>query len=261
MDYRTRKYRFQDDLDQGSVASALNVLAGIWLIVSPWIYTVASAQNGGVWNSVIVGIVITFFAASRFLGSYDRTLSWLNALLGLWMIVSPWVYGYSGASGFTWNSVIVGIIVAILGTWSATAPASARETWGRGAAYGGGTGWEPTYWYGYGPGMFGAPRYGGGWGDYGRTDYRGRGPKGYRRTDEAIREQVCDRMADSPVLDPTDVEVRVANGEVTLQGTVPSRHERRLAEDISDSVSGVVTVHNELRVVAGGAPRDVRRVA
>lgn len=75
-----------------------------------------------------------------------------------------------------------------------------------------------------------------------------RGPKGYRRSDERIREDVSDRLAAQDELDPSDIEVTVSNGEVTLTGTVQGRHEKFLAEEIADDVSGVNEVHNQLRV-------------
>lgn len=75
-----------------------------------------------------------------------------------------------------------------------------------------------------------------------------RGPKGYKRSDERIREDVSDRLAQQDRLDPSDVEVTVTNGEVTLTGTVQTRNEKFLAEEIADDVSGVNDVHNQLRL-------------
>lgn len=75
-----------------------------------------------------------------------------------------------------------------------------------------------------------------------------RGPKGYKRSDERIREDVNDRLSQQDDFDPSDIEVAVANGDVTLTGTVQSRHEKFLAEEIADDVSGVNDVHNQLRV-------------
>ncbi len=40
--------------------------------------------------------------------------NWLNVILGVWLILSPWIFGYVGKSGALWNSVIVGILVAVL---------------------------------------------------------------------------------------------------------------------------------------------------
>jgi osmotically-inducible protein OsmY len=81
-----------------------------------------------------------------------------------------------------------------------------------------------------------------------RAHRRGRGPKGYRRSDERIREDVNDRLGDDYYIDASDIEVTVSNTEVTLTGTVPSRNDKRRAEDIAESVSGVTNVENRLRV-------------
>jgi osmotically-inducible protein OsmY len=79
-------------------------------------------------------------------------------------------------------------------------------------------------------------------------DYRGRGPKGYKRSDSRVQEDVNDRLTDDPHLDASDVEVAVAEGEVTLTGLVDGRQARRRAENLAEQVSGVTYVQNNLRV-------------
>jgi osmotically-inducible protein OsmY len=81
-----------------------------------------------------------------------------------------------------------------------------------------------------------------------REQFRGRGPKGYRRSDERIREDVNDRLSDDYYLDASDIEVAVSETLVTLTGTVDTRTDKRRAEDIAESVSGVTNVENRLRV-------------
>lgn len=81
-----------------------------------------------------------------------------------------------------------------------------------------------------------------------RSGLRGKGPKGYKRTDERIAEDVNDVLTENDSLDATELQVTVQSGEVTLQGTVDNRFERRLAEDLADSISGVLHVQNNLRV-------------
>jgi len=85
-----------------------------------------------------------------------------------------------------------------------------------------------------------------------REHRRGRGPKNYRRSDERIKEDVNDRLSDDYYLDASDVEVAVENSEVTLTGTVNSRNDKRRAEDLAESVSGVTNVENRLRVKQRG---------
>lgn len=79
-------------------------------------------------------------------------------------------------------------------------------------------------------------------------EHRGRGPKGYRRSDERIREDINDRLTDDPWLDATAIEVAVKDCEVTLSGTIRGRDDKRRAENLAESVSGVNHVQNNLRV-------------
>jgi len=87
--------------------------------------------------------------------------------------------------------------------------------------------------------------------EYGRSQFQRRtgvGPKGYKRSDERIREDVCDRLGHDWELDASEVEVTVANGEVTLTGTINDREQKFRVEHLADHVSGVNEVHNQLRV-------------
>lgn len=84
--------------------------------------------------------------------------------------------------------------------------------------------------------------------EMGAGTYRGRGPRGYRRSDERIREDVNDRLTDDPNLDASDIEVGVDSGVVALSGTVNNRSDKRRAESLAESVSGVTDVNNQLRV-------------
>lgn len=78
--------------------------------------------------------------------------------------------------------------------------------------------------------------------------HTGRGPRGYKRSDERILEDVNDRLMQHSEIDASDIEAAVNDGEVTLSGTVDSRWIKRLAEDIVEDVTGVTQVINLLRV-------------
>jgi osmotically-inducible protein OsmY len=78
--------------------------------------------------------------------------------------------------------------------------------------------------------------------------YRGTGPKGYRRSDDRIKEDINDRLTDDHRLDASGIEVSVEKTEVTLTGTVRDREGKRRAEYLAESVSGVTNVENRLRV-------------
>jgi len=78
--------------------------------------------------------------------------------------------------------------------------------------------------------------------------FSGRGPKNYMRSDERIREDVCQLLTEDWEVDASEIIVVVDDGEVTLSGTVPSREQRRRAEDRAEQVSGVTHVQNNVRV-------------
>ena len=106
---------------QARSASTLNVLLGCWLIASPWIfgYTVGP---GAFWNSICAGFLIAVLAIWRLSAPRSGTgQSSLNLLLGLWMIASPWVYGYWGNASAAWDNIALGIVVAALAAWSSRA--------------------------------------------------------------------------------------------------------------------------------------------
>jgi hypothetical protein len=78
--------------------------------------------------------------------------------------------------------------------------------------------------------------------------FAGVGPKGYKRSDARIFEDVCERLMEDGHVDASGIEVEVQGAEVTLKGSVPTRYMKRLAEDLSVSVLGVKDVLNQLRI-------------
>lgn len=81
-----------------------------------------------------------------------------------------------------------------------------------------------------------------------RGQHTGRGPQGYKRSDQRIEEDVNEELTRHGGVDASQIQVSVKEGEVTLSGTVNSRAEKRLAEDCIENCSGVKQVHNQLRV-------------
>ncbi|MBD0287351.1 MAG: BON domain-containing protein [Flavisolibacter sp.] len=84
--------------------------------------------------------------------------------------------------------------------------------------------------------------------DKANSPHRGKGPRGYKRSDERILEDINDRLSDDPYVDASEIDVKVTNGDVVLSGTIDSKEAKRRAEDIAEAVSGVNNVENHLRV-------------
>jgi len=78
--------------------------------------------------------------------------------------------------------------------------------------------------------------------------HRGRGPKGYRRSDQRINDDVHDALTDDHFLDASEIDVAVQNGEVTLSGVVSDREAKHRAERLVERISGVDHVQNNLRI-------------
>lgn len=89
--------------------------------------------------------------------------------------------------------------------------------------------------------------------------FRGVGPAGYQRSDERIRERVCDALTDDHHVDASHIKVEVKGGEVTLTGYVSDREAKRCAERCVEDLGGVKEVINNLRVKNGrqGSESDV----
>ncbi len=81
--------------------------------------------------------------------------------------------------------------------------------------------------------------------------HSGRGPKGYRRSDQQIAEEINQRLMSHGHVDASDVQVSVSSGVVTLTGKVEDRRAKREAEDCADGVHGVEDVMNQLSVEKG----------
>jgi VIT1/CCC1 family predicted Fe2+/Mn2+ transporter len=111
---------------QVKFASGVNIVLGAWMVIASFVLGYSGTAIA-VWNDIIVGVVILILAWSR-VANPDRMTaeSWINAILGLWLIVAPFVLGFSAVTAAMWNSIIIGVVVAVLGAWSAIATNVAR---------------------------------------------------------------------------------------------------------------------------------------
>ncbi len=89
-----------------------NLVLGVWLILSPW-FLGFSGTPAAAWNAVVVGVVVALMALLHLRGG-PMWEEWLNVLLGVWLILSPWLLGFSGVGNAMWNALIVGVLVGAL---------------------------------------------------------------------------------------------------------------------------------------------------
>ena len=85
-----------------------------------------------------------------------------------------------------------------------------------------------------------------------RTDlvhgFFGKGPKNWDKSDEKIREEVCETLYVNRYVDASDIEVEVRNAVVFLSGWVNSRDEKKEVQDSLEALCGVKEIRNELHL-------------
>jgi len=92
------------------------LILGIWLILAPFI--LGYVDSAAITNDVIIGIILAGIALVRLFSSFRPFwLSWVNIVLGFWLIIAPFVLGYTLAAS-QWNDIIVGILIVALGVWN-----------------------------------------------------------------------------------------------------------------------------------------------
>ena len=110
--------------------SGTNIVLGVWLFIAPFAvgYTVLEPA---VWNDMVIGATIFILALIRTMAPLQyEGISWTNAVLGGWLIIAPFILGYSAfdsagqdvnTTGAIWNDIVIGVIVLALAAWSAQA--------------------------------------------------------------------------------------------------------------------------------------------
>jgi hypothetical protein len=92
--------------------------------------------------------------------------------------------------------------------------------------------------------------------DYGmprRESQFGKGPKGYARSDERLKEDISERLMRDHDVDASDIDIEVRNGKVTLSGSIADRRLKHYVEDTVEQCLGVQDIDN--RLVVRGASR------
>lgn len=106
--------------------SGVNVLAGVWLMLAPWILGY-SEVTAAVANDIIIGLAVFVLALVREGKPLEyEGLSWTNFVLGLWLLVAPFVAGYGDVGAAVGNDITLGIVIVIFAAWSAVASKDVR---------------------------------------------------------------------------------------------------------------------------------------
>lgn len=90
----------------------IEVALGLWLVASPFVLGLATAQFAA-WSAMIAGVAIVTLAVDAFY--YPELIEeWGNLALGLGLLGSPWIFGYAQVRPAMLNAVICGAAIAAL---------------------------------------------------------------------------------------------------------------------------------------------------
>jgi hypothetical protein len=99
------------DRSNARLCDIANLILGAFLFFTPWIFGFEAGHLTQ--NAVISGIVIAVLAIAA-LAAFAVWEEWLNLIVGLWVLISPWVLGFQGNRTAMTVHVVVGALVAIL---------------------------------------------------------------------------------------------------------------------------------------------------
>ena len=94
---------------------------GVWDIALPFVIGFDRVQ-AFVWNHIVVGMILMLAGARAALTGNVRTaktMDWIAAIAGVWLIVAPFLLGTPEVPAGLWNDIVVGVIVLVLGVWAA----------------------------------------------------------------------------------------------------------------------------------------------
>lgn len=95
---------------------AVNAVLGAWLVLSPWAIGYAG-ETAAMVNAVVIGLGL--IAAALGAMFVPRAWEeWTEAILGVWLIASPWALGFAGTSVPRLAAVITGIAIVAIALWT-----------------------------------------------------------------------------------------------------------------------------------------------
>lgn len=100
-----------------------NMVFGALLVLSPWLLRFTGLEAATL-NAAIIGFLI-FALSALALTLLDRWEAYINGLLGLWAMLSPWLIGFTVYDYAMLAHVGLGalvVVVAVVEIWQTGAP-------------------------------------------------------------------------------------------------------------------------------------------
>lgn len=104
-----------------------NIVLAVLLFITPWVFQFAASPSEAIgavgssaaaWNAWISALIVAGLAVAALL-RFAEWEEWLNAIVGVWLVISPWLLGFAGLAAAMWSAVILGALIIIASAWKA----------------------------------------------------------------------------------------------------------------------------------------------
>jgi hypothetical protein len=108
----------------------VNLGLAFLLFISPWVFGFIR-DDAAARDAWVVAIIVGVFAIAAIV-KFQEWEEWINAIAGVWLVLSPWLLGFAAAiPRAAWTDVVLGIAIAAIAAWKLW---TAHESRGRATA-------------------------------------------------------------------------------------------------------------------------------
>lgn len=108
-----------DTKEKFQAAGIANIICAVWLMIAPFLMRFTGLETATA-NSLLVGAAMLLVALyDTFMPLHHPGLVWVNFVLGLWLLVAPFLLGFSQNPLPTLTHIAIGEIVVGLAAGSA----------------------------------------------------------------------------------------------------------------------------------------------
>ena len=100
--------RLQDEME---------IALGIWLIASPWLLGYTDPFGPAAASASVIGLVVFLFALDDYFFSNEAD-EWVDGVLGVALMFSPLLLGYTNNALATLNAVFCGFLITGVAAWA-----------------------------------------------------------------------------------------------------------------------------------------------
>lgn len=110
----------QDRMIAARVTTLVTAIASFCFFLTPILYFGVSEDPSG-WNAWLIGGLLMCSCLVRIVWPAVTTfVSYVNFVLGIWVLISPWVFGYTWYLGHWINDMVCGSIIIGYSLFSST---------------------------------------------------------------------------------------------------------------------------------------------